>query len=966
MTTFLLLAGFLGPFTQPTQGQLGDDRPQPEWLAGAPRYETTFDLDTTPLVMAVLWVIADREVAVWVNDQPAGKATSPEQAASLDLTTRLRPGVNHLSLRAADGQPVRAAALLELRGDLAVRAWLATGAGWKVPEGVAPHRAPIGADPATNPFDPARTVDAYNSWKLAQRDKQSTATDPAAFSLPPGFRAELIRSAGADEDSWVAMSFDPEGRIVLAREKKGLLRLSSDGKMETIDDTLLECRGLLHTHGVLYAHANNSKALYRLRDGDGDGTYEEKEEILRTEGGVGHGRNHLKLGPDGHLWIAFGNNVILPPGLASTSPLSHYAEDQVLPNPWDPGMFDGNVTAPAGHILRLPPDGGPAELIAGGLRNPVDIAFNRNGELFTFDADMEWDIRAPWYMPNRVVHLVSASDFGWRRGTGRQPDWHVDTLPSVVDIGLGSPTAVFFGHGAKMPPRYEEALLICDWAYGRILAIHLEAAGASYTGEIEPFVSGRPLNVTDGCIGPDGALWFITGGRGTQSGLYRITYDSPVEKAVAKSASNENRTLRHRLESLHRGIPEKDQKAALDIILPQLESSDRFIRHAARVALEKLPGSLWQERLLSAPDGWSALLGCLALARTSDSATAERVFQRLGSFDWARLDTDHRLALLRVVGVALARFGDPPPAHRNGLIALLEPAYPAEDHRLNRELCPLLIRLGSTAVLARTVTLLRNAETPEDLVFYPMQLRYLKAGWTADFHREVFVALDRASRHPDGGRNFTKAIQDLRTEHLALLTPELTLALDDVLPKSPAAAATLPQGPVVKAWKLADLTPRLDEVGRGRSFQNGKAATIAAGCAACHRVSPDPAVPAGIHGPDLVQVAARFGRRDLLEHILDPAKVVEEKYRIVTVTRTDGTTVTGTIESADDERILLKPNPLSPDTIGIGLSQIAKREESTASPMPAGLLNSLNAAQILDLLAFLEAGGNSQHRNFQP
>ncbi len=94
--------------------------------------------------------------------------------------------------------------------------------------------------------------------------------------------------------------------------------------------------------------------------------------------------------------------------------------------------------------------------------------------------------------------------------------------------------------------------------------------------------------------------------------------------------------------------------------------------------------------------------------------------------------------------------------------------------------------------------------------------------------------------------------------------------------------------------------------------------------------------------------------------------MVEEKYRIVTMTRTDGVQVTGSLESEDDESVILKPNPLAPDTIGIGKSQIAKREISPLSPMPPGLLNTLEVAQILDLLAFLEAGGDPRHRNFQP
>jgi len=131
-------------------------------------------------------------------------------------------------------------------------------------------------------------------------------------------------------------------------------------------------------------------------------------------------------------------------------------------------------------------------------------------------------------------------------------------------------------------------------------------------------------------------------------------------------------------------------------------------------------------------------------------------------------------------------------------------------------------------------------------------------------------------------------------------------------------------------------------------------------------MSPAPDLPAGVFGPDLIQVSARFGRRDLLDHILDPSKFVDEKYRFIALTLTDGRLASGSLESEDDERIVLKANPLAAETVEIGKSLVARREISTVSPMPAGLLNALKPEQILDLLAFIEAGGNPQAPNFQP
>jgi hypothetical protein len=93
---------------------------------------------------------------------------------------------------------------------------------------------------------------------------------------------------------------------------------------------------------------------------------------------------------------------------------------------------------------------------------------------------------------------------------------------------------------------------------------------------------------------------------------------------------------------------------------------------------------------------------------------------------------------------------------------------------------------------------------------------------------------------------------------------------------------------------------------------------------------------------------------------------VDEKFRFVMIKRVDGSNVMGSLESEDDERVVLKPNPLSPETVEIGKSLIKERSVLETSPMPTGLLNALKAEQILDLLAFIEAGGDAKKANFQP
>src|SRR4029078_3648106 len=84
-----------------------------------------------------------------------------------------------------------------------------------------------------------------------------------------------------------------------------------------------------------------------------------------------------------------------------------WGEDHLLPRMPDGNGFMRDVLAPGGCIYRTDPDGKRWELLTNGFRNEVDAAYNHEGELFSYDADMEWDMNTPWYRPTRVCHVVS-------------------------------------------------------------------------------------------------------------------------------------------------------------------------------------------------------------------------------------------------------------------------------------------------------------------------------------------------------------------------------------------------------------------------------------------------------------------------------------------------------------------------------------------------------------------------------
>jgi len=90
---------------------------------------------------------------------------------------------------------------------------------------------------------------------------------------------------------------------------------------------------------------------------------------------------------------------------------------------------------------------------------------NRDGELITYDADMEYDFNTSWYRPTRICHVVSGAEYGWRNGAGKRPEFYPDNLPPIINIGPGSPTGMTFGYGAKFPAKYQEALFGLDWSW---------------------------------------------------------------------------------------------------------------------------------------------------------------------------------------------------------------------------------------------------------------------------------------------------------------------------------------------------------------------------------------------------------------------------------------------------------------------------------------------------------------------
>src|SRR5690606_16375177 len=117
---------------------------------------------------------------------------------------------------------------------------------------------------------------------------------------------------------------------------------------------------------------------------------------------------------------------------------------------------------------RLDPAMEDLAQISGGFRNAYDFSITADGELLTFDSDMEWDFGLPWYREIRVIHAVPGGDYGWRTGSSKMPDYYVDTLPPIDDVGRGSPVGTCLYQHTAYPKRFHGAFFMGDWSRGRI------------------------------------------------------------------------------------------------------------------------------------------------------------------------------------------------------------------------------------------------------------------------------------------------------------------------------------------------------------------------------------------------------------------------------------------------------------------------------------------------------------------
>jgi putative heme-binding domain-containing protein len=402
---------------------------------------------------------------------------------------------------------------------------------------------------------------------------------------------------------------------------------------------------------------------------------------------------------------------------------------------------------------------------------------------------------------------------------------------------------------------------------------------------------------------------------------------------------------------------------------------------------------------LNEKDPVAATHALIALARHGNSNLKSRIFKSLMSIDYKSLTLPQKKDLARTFEVTMFRMGKPDAAQNNAVSEYLAVNYPSDNNDLNRILGKILSYVNDPSFVSKTLPLLdvvkddpteqptvsassdlilRNPQYGMDLadilsktppaqqMYYSILLSNVSAGWTDSDREKYFKWLYKAFGYK-GGREVRNFMDETKKEALSHVPKEKYKYYDSISTnKTPSAAAidwvrVMSDGGPGRQWKLQAALDTV-EILENRDYQNAKAMFSAAACVTCHTIGGE----GGAIGPDLTQLGTRFSKRDILESIIDPNKVISDQYASTVFTLKDTKSIIGKLVKEENGKYYISQNPFATDQLKeINKADVVSIKTADVSLMPPLLINNLNPERLRDLMAYLISGGNEKNPVFK-
>jgi glucose/arabinose dehydrogenase len=303
------------------------------------------------------------------------------------------------------------------------------------------------------------------------------AADAQEITVPAGFRIDVFaeklggaRALAVDPRGVLLVSIAAQGRVVALPDRRGIGRARD---VVTVVKDLDRPHGVAFRRGYLYVAETGRILRYRY-DAETHAAVEPTVVVAGLPHGAHHWTRSIAFGRDGKLYVAIGSSCDI-------------CREQ-----------DSRRAA----IVRYNADGSGEERFAGGLRNPVGLAFHpTTGALWTAVNERDWAGGAA--PPDYVTEVRRGASYGWpecfaERGTLRRDptldgaaDCRGATPPSLELAPHAAPLGLAFYTRAQFPPEYVGDLFV---------ALHGSRGGltpAGYKIARVRFRDGRPTGVQD-------------------------------------------------------------------------------------------------------------------------------------------------------------------------------------------------------------------------------------------------------------------------------------------------------------------------------------------------------------------------------------------------------------------------------------------------------------------------------------
>lgn len=610
-------------------------------------------------------------------------------------------------------------------------------------------------------------------------------------------------------------------------------------------------------------------------------------------------------------------------------------------------------------ILRVSPDGSDVKVIATGFRHPYLGYDPETGQIAATDQQGNW-------VPSTPVSFIEQDGFyGFRRSESLDDRPVSPPLTWIPHAECGSAASVMWVRNAEMGPLNNRPILL-SYQPPRIMQLHTDLDELAIQGGATPLdlnIGSNPL--LKAAINPADGLLYLTGFKVWGSLAQNATFFGRV-----RTDSSKPWTVPCKVQTARRGI-----LLRFDHPLDLETASSRGAYTVRRWNYKRTSQYGSGHYRLDGTSGTETL----PVSSVQISRDQQSVFLGIPGM---------RAVMQIEVSYEIAVQNDEPVRHQTFLSAhvlrkidLTTHGFAGNEVDLSRRTVPPASKPPARPTIKRGARLYRQVgcigchsvdgsavgkNGPSWLGLYGSERKLISTGEsvTADESYLRESILNPAAKVAAGAVNgesgmpiYAGVLGDDQIDSLLLFIR--ALADEDASSHFVVSASS---DTAVRDWRVEDFRDELMRPLSGRSFQQGKLVFLGASCFSCHRIGEG---KGGTLGPDLTKLGENVRGLELLTHILEPSRKIDDKFKSRSVVTLDGRVHRGFLIFEDDTEIRITGDPLSnkPPT-SINKSEIEQMTLSNISPMPKGMLNPYDQLQVLDLLAYIESRGNPDHTAF--